>query len=279
MNRATTSQLSARTARPFGRWCDWILRGFFLIAAGCVAAKTIFNVPALQQTSAPEVWLLLTATAAIVSSVSRTLPFQNVVWAALVIGVLGGLSHTVGTLASIPFGPYVYTVAPRARLGGILPWIIPFIWIVFIFASRGVARLILQPWRGNRLFGIWLIGLGAILSVVLDAGFDPWAAGLNHYWIWELTRFPFTWHGTPITNFLGWFVTSVVAITFIAPMLIHKKPGPMASEYGSLLLWISLDVLFAGIALKHEFWMAFGFSVVAMIAVLALVWNGVRSRG
>jgi hypothetical protein len=53
----------------------------------------------------------------------------------------------------------------------------------------------------------------------------------------------------------------------------------MASEYGSLLIWISLNVLFAGIALKHEFWIAFGFSVVTMIAVLALVWNGVRSRG
>ncbi|HEU5123291.1 MAG TPA: carotenoid biosynthesis protein [Verrucomicrobiae bacterium] len=278
MNPAFESKVSVSTAGYCPRWLDWILRGLFLSAVGFFAAKTIFAVPELQHTNAPEICLLLTATAAIVSSVSRTLPFQNVLWAALVIGGIGGLSHTVGTLASIPFGPFAFMDSAGGRLGGFLPWIIPFLWIVFVFASRGVARLILQRARDSRYFGFWLIGVAALLSVILDVGFDPWASGLKHFWIWESIRFPLLWCGTPITNFLGWFVTSAVAATFIAPMLIHKKPGPMTSEYGSLLIWISLNALFAGIALDRGFRIAFGFSILAMLAVVMLVWNGVRGR-
>lgn len=260
------------------RWLDWTLRVLFLLAAGFFGAKTIFAVPTLQHTNAPEVCLLLAATTAIVGSVSRTLPFQNVVWAALVIGGIGGLSQTVGTLASIPFGPFAFMDAAGARFGGILPWIVPFLWIVFVYASRGIARLILQPARNFPHFGFWLIGATALLSAVLDIGFDPWASGLKHFWIWESIRFPLLWHGTPITNFLGWFVTSLVAITFVTPMLLHKKPGPMPQEYGSLLIWISLAALFAGIAWKNNFKAGFFLNTTAAIIVSILALNAVRKR-
>jgi uncharacterized membrane protein len=122
---------------------------------------------------------------------------------------------------------------------------IPAVWIVFIYASRGLAQLILKPWRWTSHYGIWLIGLTALLSSILDFNFDPWASGVKHYWIWKLTEFPYNWNGTPLTNFAGWFATSAIAMTFVTPMLINKKPDAQPyREFGSLVIWLSLNAFF-----------------------------------
>ncbi|MBC8097405.1 MAG: carotenoid biosynthesis protein [Akkermansiaceae bacterium] len=238
----------ARTTIAPRRSADLIhyaVLGSFLFAAALTWAKLISPLPSLEQTNWPDALLLLTATAAALSSVSRTLAFQYVAWGALVIGVLGGTAHAIGTLALIPFGPFVYTSAAGPKIFGVLPWMVPLLWIVFIYTSRGVARLILQPWRWTRHYGFWLIGITALLSTILDLSFDPWAAGRKHFWIWELTRFPYTWKGTPLTNFAGWLATSTVLMAFVTPLLINKQPGAKpVRESGSLIIWLSLNVVF-----------------------------------
>lgn len=222
-----------------------VILGGFLLCAALSGMKFISTSPALEHSDWPEALLLLSAAAAAISSVSRTLPFQNVLWGALVIGLMGSVAHALGTLAMIPFGPYAYTSAAGPRLFGVLPWAIPLIWIAFLYSSRGVARLILQPWRRKPNYGFWLIGLTALLSLVLDFNFDPWASGVKHYWIWELTRFPYSWRGTPLTNFAGWLGTSALIAAFLSPMLINKKPGwNSPREFGSLLIWTVLNGLF-----------------------------------
>ncbi|HLP77972.1 MAG TPA: carotenoid biosynthesis protein [Candidatus Paceibacterota bacterium] len=233
-------------------WLHGALLGLFLAASGLAWAKLVVHNPALVESNWPEILLLITAVAATLRSVSRTLPFQNVTWGAMIIGVIGGMAHTVGSLTLIPFGPYVFTAAAGPRILGVLPWIIPPVWIVFIYASRGVARLILQRWRWTRFYGFWLIGLTALLSMALDFSFDPLASGMKHLWIWELTRFPYAWRGTPLTNFAGWLATSAVAAAFVTPMLINKKPdGKTPKELGTLLIWATLLALFLAATLTH----------------------------
>ena len=76
----------------------------------------------------------------------------------------------------------------------------PLIWVVVILNSRGVARLILRPWRKIRNYGFWLIGLTAALTMLFDLAFDPFASRVKHYWLWVPTKLPLTWQGAPGNN-------------------------------------------------------------------------------
>jgi uncharacterized membrane protein len=274
------NQSSGKTAifaqSTIPRTLDHTLNGLFLLTFGLVWLKIVLAFPALEKIDWLEGALLLSAMVCAVTAVSRTLPFQNVLWGAVVIGCIGGMAHAIGFLASIPFGPYVYTPAAGPKIFGLLPWAIPLLWILFIYSSRGVARLILKPWRKTRVYGFWLMGLTVVLSLILDLGMDPFASRLKHYWIWELTRFPYDWHGTPLTSFLGWTVTAAFVMVFVTPMLINKKPGSSSMEYRCSIIWILLNVLFVTVAVTHEFWLAAGVVTVGTAAALIFAVRGAK---
>ncbi|MGN6553808.1 MAG: carotenoid biosynthesis protein [Verrucomicrobiota bacterium] len=277
MNQASNAaSASPANAKKISNLAGWIANGVFAVAFGLVWTKLVFPIPALEQSNWPEGVLLLAATASAISAVVRTLPLQNVLWGALVIGAIGGLAHALGTLASIPFGPFVFTQAAGPRLFGILPCTIPLLWMLCIYTSRGTARLVLKPWRKTRIYGFWLIGLTAGFSLILDLGLDPFASRVKHYWIWEPTRFPFDWHGTPVVNFAGWVVTALLIMAFVTPMLINKKPGSTPSEYGSFVIWILLNFLFVTSAVTHQFWLAAILCSLAALIVAVLAVRGAR---
>jgi putative membrane protein len=275
MNQSSgKSVVSGKSTIP--RLLDQLLNGAFLVTFSLVWLKIAFGLPALEKLDWLEGALLFLAAVCVVTAVSRTLPFQNVLWGAVVIGCIGGMAHAIGFLASIPFGPYVYTPAAGSRIFGLLPWAVPLVWILFIYTSRGVARLILKPWRKTRVYGFWLMGLTVVLSVILDLGMDPFASRLKHYWIWEPTRFPYDWHGTPFTNFVGWIVTAAFVMVFVTPMLINKKPGTSITEYRSSAVWTLLNVLFVTVAVTHGFWLAAGVVSVGTAAALIFAVRGAR---
>ena len=122
---------------------------------------------------------------------------------------------------------------PGPKLFKTLPWALPLIWIVAILNSRGVARLILRPWRKIRNYGFWLIGLTAVLTVLFDLALDPFAARVKHYWLWVPTKFPLTWQGAPLVNFLSWAVVSLLILAFVTPVLINKHPVRRRAGFSS----------------------------------------------
>ena len=50
------------------------------------------------------------------------------------------------------------------------------------------------------------MGLTAVLTVLFDFAFEPFASRVKHYWLWTPTKFPVTWQGVPLVEFpgLGW---------------------------------------------------------------------------
>jgi uncharacterized membrane protein len=254
------------------RLLNYFFPGLFLAAFVLVGLKTVGSIPALDQTGWPEALLVLAATGSLVKAMSGQLPFQNVLLASVIVGLIGGFVQTIGTLTAFPFGPCFYTDRAGPRLFNVLPWVIPFLWIIAILTSRGVARLVLRPWRKTRVYGFWVIGLTTALTLALDLGLEPFATRTSHYWRRQPTQFPFDWFGTPLTHFVGWLLTTLLILIFTTPVLISKKPGNPLPDYHPLVVWILINLLFIAGALAHQLWPAAAFSLLAslMIAVFAI---------
>ena len=151
------------------RWLHWLLvillaAVFALVLAG---NRLVLDLPG--KPGWPEALLLIFWPRPAPSrALARQLPLQNVLLAAFVIGLMGGAVQALGVTMGIPFGPFLFGAEAGPQLFETLPWTMPLIWIVAILNSRGVARLILRPWRKIRSYGFWLIGLTALLTLLFD---------------------------------------------------------------------------------------------------------------
>jgi putative membrane protein len=229
-------------------------------------------------------WLMATLVMAMVLAtlvaMLRQLPAQNVLLVTVIVAVIGGATHALCATTAIPFGPMVFTDGVGPQWFHKLAWPMPFIWIVAVLNSRGVARLILRPWRKLRTrYGFWVIGLSAVLTVVFCAMLEPFASRVKHYWLWEETKLPFTWYGTPVTNFLGWVVVSLLILAFITPVLIKKRiksRDKSVLDYHPLISWVLLDALFAAGAATQQLWWAVILCAVVGVAVTIAAISGSR---
>jgi len=204
----------------------------------------------------PAALLLLLAVAGTIAALARHLPLQNVLLAALIIALLGAAAHTLGAISGIPFGPFLFGAEAGPQLFKTLPWPVPLLWVLILLNSRGVARLILRPWRKVRNYGFWLIGLTALLALLFDLAFDPFAVREKHYWIWLPTRFPVTWQGAPLMNFFSWAAVSLLILAFATPALINKNPHRRSPDFHPLVVWLGAILLFGIAAARHEMWPA-----------------------
>jgi uncharacterized membrane protein len=251
----------------------WLMSAIALVAWLLVGGQLLSSGRFLREAGWPAAVLVLATAITTLMSLARQLPGQNVLLAATLIGLLGGIAHGLAAATAIPFGPINFTDEAGPKLLGLLPWPMPAIWIIVLLNSRGVARLILRPWRKGRTYGFWLMGITAALTVLFSMALDPYASQVRHYWLWQPTRLPLDWHGAPVANFLGWLVTTLLILAFATPALIDKqrRTRPLPPDYHPLVTWLLCLTLFtAGAAAKH-LWVAAGFSLLTgtVVAVLA----------
>jgi len=250
-------------------WFHWLL---IILLAGIFALVLAANSHALDVPGWPEALLLLLATASTISALARQLPLQNVLLAAGLIALMGGAAHMLGETTSLPFGPFVFGPEAGSKLFKTLPWTLPLIWVVAILNSRGVARLILRPWRKIRTYGFWLMGLTAVLTVLFDLALDPFAARVKHYWLWTPTKFPVTWQGAPLVNFLSWAAVSLLILAFVTPALINKNPVRRAPDFHPLAAWLGAILLFGLASASHGIWPAVALdgATIALVTTFAV---------
>jgi len=175
----------------------------------------------------------------------------------------------------VPFGPRAYTDALGGKIFGV-PWPMPFVWLAVIVNVRGVARLILRPWRKTTYYGFWVIGLAGVLAVLFDTGLEPFASRAKHYWFWEMSANVLSWYSAPWVNFLGWFVTVLGILGFTTPWLINKQPVKQPTDYHPLVLWLLLNLYFATGNALQQLWFAVAFGLVANVLVTAYAVRGAR---
>jgi uncharacterized membrane protein len=211
-----------------------------------------------------EAILILLATASTITALRRQLPLQNVFLAVFGIALIGGITSMIGARTGIPFGPVTYEIEPQISR---LPWALPLLWVVIILNSRGVARLILRPWRKTKTYGFWLIGVTAALVVAFDFALETFAH-MKHFWLWMPTTVPFAWQGAPLSNFFSWFAVTVLILAFITPALINKQLSKHSvPDFHPLWLWVGAILIFTIASATHKLWPAF--AVDAAIGIIA----------
>ena len=218
-----------------------------------------------------ETLLLLSAVVSSLLTLARRLPLQNVVMTAVLVASISSVIFSVAVLSGIPLGPLTYLESFGLKLFGVLPWPIPLIWIVVLINARGVARLIMRPWRKTNYYGFWVIGLACLLVVLFDLSLEPFAVYTKQFWLWHTPKWVWAWHTAPWVNFLGWFVTALGILAFTTPWLINKQPVKQPMDYQPLILWLLLNGwMIAGNA-QYHFWIAAGLSGFANL--LVTIWT------
>ena len=269
MNRVALKDIALRSSRFSGLApkVHRVLFGLFLLQFALVWSRLWLPKPPFGEARWPDGLLVVLTTTTVLASLTCQLPGQNVMLASFIIAFIAGAVQTLGTLTAIPFGPFVYTDHIGQQLFYPLPWAVPLVWLTVILVARGVARLILRPWRNTSTYGFRLIGLTTLLVVLVDLGLEPFATRVKHLWFWNPTKLKFDWYTTPGINFFGWAITTLLIMAFATPSLINKKPGPQPpSDYYPLVIWLLLNFLFATGAAVHQLWPAVG--LISLISVL-----------
>jgi uncharacterized membrane protein len=223
--------------------------------------------------------LLLLAVTVNITALNRQVPMQNVLLGVTIAAVIGGVAHGLSNLRSVgmPFGPIFFHDDCGTEIGYFVPWTIPLLWIVALFSSRGTARVILRPWRKLKSYGYWLIGLTAVLIVAFDLALEPFAVEANHFWSWQITKFPVSWYGASPLNFLAWAVVALLILGFATPTLIKKRPGSRTPlDLNPLGIWLGAIVWFAVGCARAALWPAVGLDAVVFLVTLIFAIRGAR---
>ena len=257
-------------------WLHWLLTILFAAAFVLVLVMLFIPLKFLGNSGWPEALLLLFGVGCTVTAQVLRLPLQNLLLAVLIIAVVGGAMHTLGVITGIPFGPFTFGESIGTEIFKTLPWAVPLIWVVAVLNSRGVARLVLRPWRKLNAYGFWLTGVTATLTLLFDFAFEPFAARVRQYWLWTPTKFPVTWEGIPLSNFLAWAAISVLIAVVISPALINKQPGKKNSpDFHPFAVWLGAVLLFGtGCALHGLLAAAVADGIMAVVVTVFAIRGG-----
>jgi uncharacterized membrane protein len=246
-----------------------------LLVLTLVAGIASLFVPARQ--SAPvDAFALVLAAAASVAVLARTLPLQSVLFAAFITMLIGGAAHALSARTGLPFGPLSFGEQSGPQLFNCVPWTVPFFWVVAIFNSRGVVRLILRPWRKVKNYGFLLMAFTALLALAFDFALEPFARA-KHLWLWHPTKISITWHSASPLVFLGWIFVTGIILAVIMPYLIRKQPGsPSTPDFAPLALWLGAIGLFGVNAAQAGLWSAVMLDGIIAVTISVLCWRGAK---
>ncbi len=119
------------------------------------------------------------------------------------------LFESVGVATGLIYGPYHYTHKLGPLFLGLVPYLIPVAWFMMSYPSFVIAdRLIPPGWkRWQRILSI--AAVGGLAMTAWDLVMDPIMVAGGH-WVWDVNG---AYHGIPLQNFLGWWVTVFTTFT------------------------------------------------------------------
>ena len=233
--------------------------------------------------SSPWSWFfgfhLVIAVLTTLAALARRLPLQNVVACGLALVLTMGMALVVAG-SGLRGQPELASgvTETRTSLGihdlGWLAWPAPFLWTAVLLASRQTAKVLLQPWRRQKVYGWWLLGAATGLAWLAVVVSGPLVSPILGWWSWP--KAGSSWHGVP-----PWWLAGVPALIALflllaGAWLIPKRPTGRASDFepvwgwGGLVLWLALGNLRSG------FWTVALLGVVGVAVVTPLAWRTIQ---
>lgn len=155
-------------------------------------------------------WIVALAAGAIalvmLLRLARSLPGQNIaIIAASLLVAEGLLEYFLANYARVEVnGPLWCYLAGAALL-----------WLAIVLSVRRLAQFILRPWRRERAYGFWLIGMSAVFTAMFQFGWH----GLNL----DPDAIPIEPDRAAIVAAIRGGAT-VVLLTCLVPWFIRKRP-------------------------------------------------------
>jgi uncharacterized membrane protein len=215
----------------------------------------------------PEAILLITATAATLSSLARELPAQNVVLAGGLLALTGLGLESFNAAFGVPFGRMRFSPAAGPLLFGHVPWCMPFLWVMTLLSARGVARFLLAPIRTNPNCGFYVLGLTLLLVSGFHLSLQSFAVRIAHYWEWSSGPLFRGWMETPGVEWLSRAVITLITMALVTPMLIDKKPTRQRPLAFPLVLWLLLLLFFLTAAAVNRLWPLFSNGLIQVLVI------------
>lgn len=139
---------------------------------------------------------------------------------------IGFAAECASIHTGFPFGFYDHTDVLGMKLAKV-PLFIPFGFFAITYLAWIIARLIVEDGRGQTL--IWTPIVTGLIATSFDVATDAIGATVYGHWIY---RHPTGIFGVPLTNYLGWILTTWaigLAFSLIAPRF--ERTPPMSDKH------------------------------------------------
>jgi hypothetical protein len=231
-----------------------------------------------QEIPWPELFIVLAAAVSIVLAMSQVLPLQNVVLAAIIIGVIGVVANTLAVALNQSFGRFAFPHAlVREPILEAFPWIVPLLWVIAVLSSRGTSQLILLRRRNTSRYGLELMACTSALCLTLILASQVFYIPYRNPWITRSSLAHIAWLYIPPVAFVGWIVVTLVTLVLVTPVLINKKPGVQPIIYQPLINWIVIALVLISAELRNGMWIE-GPLVAVVVVLVSLFAMGGASR-
>ena len=150
----------------------------------------------------------------------------------------------------VPFGSYYYTDLLGARIGAV-PWAV----LAAYFVAGYLAWTMGTVFLGNLGTGIerrnlFLVpAIASLIMVMWDLCMDPIKSTIEGAWVWERGGI---YHGVPISNFVGWYLTLFIIYQVFALYLYRFTANERVVQ--PRIFWFLVPVMFLGLALEFLFY-------------------------
>jgi len=163
---------------------------------------------------------------------------------------LGFAAECASIHTGFPFGFYEHTDVLGAKLARV-PLFIPFGFFAITYLAWIIARLIVEDGRTRSL--LWTPIVAGLIATSFDVATDAIGATVYGHWTF---RHPTGIFGVPLTNFLGWILTTwaiALAFSLLAPRF--ERTPPMTDKH----FWAQPPLFWLIAALQFPLGYALGF--------------------
>lgn len=151
--------------------------------------------------------------------------FKGILVFALVCLSVAGMSEILSLHTGLPFGSYYFTDLMGPKVSG-LPVLLVLAYLGMAYCSWVLSLLITgyrKPITGFRT--IWVPLLASFIMLAWDLSMEADWSTVDRAWIWREGG-PF--FGVPLSNFFGWYLTSLVFFQIFAIYCRSNAPIPLS---------------------------------------------------